>query len=86
MLVDLDKKEPMTIEVVIGIHLNILALLKDHHCIIILKDKIIYNGRNLNSKEIIKKAKIIMVNLVPKRVIKCFRKTELPLVSKTSST
>lgn len=85
MLVDLDKEEP-TIEVVIGIRSNILALLKDHNCIVILKDKIIYNRRNLDYKEIIKKAKIIMVNLVPKRVIKCFRKTELPLVSKTLST
>lgn len=85
MLVDLDKEEP-TIEVVIGIRSNILALLKDHNCIIILKDKIIYNRRNLDYKEIIKKAKIIMVNLVPKRVIKCFKKTELTLVSKTLST
>lgn len=85
MLVDLDKEKP-TIEVVIGIRSNILALLKDHNCIIILKDKIIYNRRNLDYKEIIKKAKIIMVNLVPKRVIKCFKKTELTLVSKTLST
>lgn len=85
MLVDLDKEKP-TIEVVIGIRSNILALLKDHNCIVILKDKIIYNRRNLDYKEIIKKAKIIMVNLVPKRVIKCFKKTELTLVSKTLST
>jgi hypothetical protein len=70
----------------IGIHSNILALLKDHHCIIVLKDKIVYSGRNLNSKKIIKKAKIIMINLVLKRVIKCFRKTKMPLVSKTPLT